>query len=709
MLRRSALFCVLALAACTPSKTTTSSGGGGGGGGDDAVELSVADVELLEVQRMSARALEPALSSSAPQPVRARAARALARVERLDAAPLLMRAAKDEDVPTRLAAAFGLGQLDLALVAGNELHDETRAGVEDYLALWLTRERAPAVRVAIVRALGRVSTGKGLDVLLELAAGDLAERAEAFYALGVAGARRDASLCSDDRLLKAVGGALLSSDQTVRRGAAYASFRQKLPLGEGTFSQISRVPDAGARIHLTRALKEAQQTPKHAVTLLKDGDWRVRVEAVRALEALMTGGGQPAVKELATAGLKSAQRVAKDPRRYGPEAHVVGAVCSALSNPQAPLEADEVRPRVEEIMRALAPGGESVKSTACRCAVALDAASGRPEAVRSCAPSSWTPAHVRRLEVEVASRTRQSNRERAARLRKALMDPAPLVRTAAAWALVEDGSRHAAEVAADHLEAEDDPGVAGALLVLFQGGNHEKILDDGTIGRVVDRFITSAKSLEDAEPLLQAAQILRTRASGAARDAGQRLYEHQEIRLRELLRATPHGERAPGPRARATPPPLVGKLPMAAVLKTERGDIHIRFERDDAPIAVANFSSLARDGFFDGVRFHRVIGNFVAQGGDPRGDGSGGPGWNIPCENSDARYTRGAIGMALAGKDTGGSQFFLTHSEQPHLDGRYTLFARVTSGLDVMDSLQPEDRILGVDFLGAMPRTEASR
>src|SRR5690606_32431071 len=118
---------------------------------------------------------------------------------------------------------------------------------------------------------------------------------------------------------------------------------------------------------------------------------------------------------------------------------------------------------------------------------------------------------------------------------------------------------------------------------------------------------------------------------------------------------------------------------------------------------------LSRRGFYEGVGFHRVVSNFVSQGGDPRGDGSGGPGHHIPCENSDGRYERGAVGMALSGKDTGGSQFFLTHSEQPHLDGRYTIFARVTSGLSVMDSLMPDDRILSVQLAGAVPAREAAR
>ncbi|MCC7073198.1 MAG: peptidylprolyl isomerase [Deltaproteobacteria bacterium] len=133
-------------------------------------------------------------------------------------------------------------------------------------------------------------------------------------------------------------------------------------------------------------------------------------------------------------------------------------------------------------------------------------------------------------------------------------------------------------------------------------------------------------------------------------------------------------------------------MPQSAELVTARGTITIAFARELAPATVANFVALARAKVYDGTPFHRVIADFVAQGGDhARGDGAGGPGYTIPCENTDAPYVRGAVGMAHAGKDTGGSQFFLTHSWQPHLDGRYTLFGQVSAGLEVMDALQPND------------------
>jgi cyclophilin family peptidyl-prolyl cis-trans isomerase len=136
-----------------------------------------------------------------------------------------------------------------------------------------------------------------------------------------------------------------------------------------------------------------------------------------------------------------------------------------------------------------------------------------------------------------------------------------------------------------------------------------------------------------------------------------------------------------------------------AVLTTEKGDIRLELLAHEAPLTVDSFVSLARKNYFDGVAFHRVVPNFVVQGGDPRGDGNGGPGYQIRCEINMAPYDRGAVGMALSGKDTGGSQFFVTHSPQPHLDGGYTVFARVTAGMDVVDRLARGDRILSVNVI----------
>ncbi|CAN5843155.1 hypothetical protein BH11GEM1_BH11GEM1_30640 [soil metagenome] len=131
-------------------------------------------------------------------------------------------------------------------------------------------------------------------------------------------------------------------------------------------------------------------------------------------------------------------------------------------------------------------------------------------------------------------------------------------------------------------------------------------------------------------------------------------------------------------------------------IQTERGTMEFVLFASDAPLTVYNVTSLARDGYFDGQLFHRVVPNFVVQSGDPRGDGNGGPGYAIRDELNRHRYIRGTLGMALSGPDTGGSQFFVTHSPQPHLDGGYTVFGQLADGEDVLDRIVQGDRIVRV-------------
>jgi cyclophilin family peptidyl-prolyl cis-trans isomerase/HEAT repeat protein len=138
-----------------------------------------------------------------------------------------------------------------------------------------------------------------------------------------------------------------------------------------------------------------------------------------------------------------------------------------------------------------------------------------------------------------------------------------------------------------------------------------------------------------------------------------------------------------------------------AVVTTEKGAFTIEFYPEDAPLTVDNFIKLARSGYFNGNEVHRVVPNFVIQDGDPTGTGSGGPGWSIRCEVNMRMYGRGVVGMALSGKDTGGSQWFVTHSPQPHLDGGYTIFGRVSEkDMKVVDRIVRGDRILTVRIIG---------
>jgi peptidyl-prolyl cis-trans isomerase B (cyclophilin B) len=141
-----------------------------------------------------------------------------------------------------------------------------------------------------------------------------------------------------------------------------------------------------------------------------------------------------------------------------------------------------------------------------------------------------------------------------------------------------------------------------------------------------------------------------------------------------------------------------------AIMETDKGNIEIVLFEKEAPNTVKNFEKLANSGFYNGLKFHRVIPGFVIQGGDPKGDGTGGPGYTIKCEcyqPNAHKHTKGALSMAHAGKDTGGSQFFITLAPQPHLDGKHTVFGQVDKGMDVVLKIKQGDKMKSVKVVEA--------
>lgn len=139
-----------------------------------------------------------------------------------------------------------------------------------------------------------------------------------------------------------------------------------------------------------------------------------------------------------------------------------------------------------------------------------------------------------------------------------------------------------------------------------------------------------------------------------------------------------------------------------AVIKTDKGDMVAELYPEETPQTVANFANLAKSGFYDGLNFHRVIPNFVIQGGCPYGSGIGGPGWRIKCEcvGQKRKHNRGSLSMAHAGRDTGGSQFFVCHSAQPHLNGVHTVFGELINDESkaVLDSIRQGDKITTIEI-----------
>ncbi len=151
-------------------------------------------------------------------------------------------------------------------------------------------------------------------------------------------------------------------------------------------------------------------------------------------------------------------------------------------------------------------------------------------------------------------------------------------------------------------------------------------------------------------------------------------------------------------------------MPNIVRMETERGTIMIELWNDDAINTVKNFITLAQKGYYDGLTFHRVVKDFVVQGGDPTGTGRGGPGYAIPCETRGHRqkHIDGSLSMAHAGRDTGGSQFFIVLNSKncKHLDGRHTVFGRVTEGFEVVKQIEQGDKMLKVEVLEVDPVIE---
>ena len=282
-------------------------------------------------------------------------------------------------------------------------------------------------------------------------------------------------------------------------------------------------------------------------------------------------------------------------------------------------------------------------------------------------------------------------------------------------AMLDDADERVLPNVLEALVAVGAPG-AGAALTAHLGA--DDVVVRGTAARLIGELRPPAveaalveayrAGLADPSYLARAAVLRALAAYGlpAARETLVAALADPDWAARvvaaELLADIAPGERdyarairpAPGADTDYAAPDLVAPSVSPHVyVETDRGTIQIELAVLEAPLTADNFMRLARRGFFDGLSFHRVVPNHVAQGGDPRHDSEGGPGYTVRDELNDLPYLRGTVGMALDGRDTGGSQFFITHSPQPHLDGRHTAFGRVVAGMEVVDALLPGDRI----------------
>jgi cyclophilin family peptidyl-prolyl cis-trans isomerase len=247
--------------------------------------------------------------------------------------------------------------------------------------------------------------------------------------------------------------------------------------------------------------------------------------------------------------------------------------------------------------------------------------------------------------------------------------------------------------AADELLALKVAGLSEALVASYARGRGDVEMDARLSLVPLLALQKEARALALLREIAQrdAARPVRARAAQALRELGE---TPPPLGLEPIRRPTLDYREALAPYEVTTDAPV---FTPRVFLRTRQGSIEIHLNVVEAPLMSATFLDLARRGFFDGLTFHRVVPGFVIQGGDPRGDGNGGPGFALRDEIGERPYGRGVVGMALSGKDTGGSQLFITLAPAPHLDGRYTVFGWVASGMDVADKIRPGDVIEKVE------------
>ena len=597
----------------------------------------------------------------------------------------------------RIALALGrIGPHTFVDSNGNGERDpnERQVGVEDLATL--ASDRDPTVRVATAFALGQIADQTGTDTLLQLAgdrdSADVAAEAVeglsklapklplASYARFTTEDQREGVRARAIRYLfrfrsdeasAIAANALASPSTTIRQEAAYALARRAYPAGRARLELLISDPNVLTRAYVARALGAiaAPESLPILVGALADPHPWVRTNAVVAIAHVAAKA--PAI----TSNLQDAVRVigaAEDPDS-GTRASAIEALgYYANKNETARKKLLEISSAGSRWERELAAGAIAKQLN--------------DETLLPAGLSGWAKVRVLEAASAVSDRLRPQYAK----------DPEPLVR-------------------ASSISTISDERLTANLPLI------RAALDDPDVivrGYAIDRYsksqdTTKLATLKGAEERARRDRQDDARLS-AIRGLAEIDYPDRESFLRGLLRdSDPVARRIAADlieqklekrRPQFTPLPIDRKdyaqivewarQPHTATIRMARGSIEVALLTQDAPMTTWNFAQLAGSHFFDSASFMRVVPNFVIQGGDPRNDMEGSPGYAIRDEINLQKYTRGAVGMALSGPDTGGSQFFITHSPQPHLDGGYTIFGRVTDGLNaVVDPTERGDRV----------------
>lgn len=623
----------------------------------------------------------------------------------------------DRDERVRATAAFALGEIEAESATGA-------------LQEALTRSNSAEIRARAVEALGKIAAA------LPDARADAKKRIGDTIVNALTAQSRQPK---PDRMLvllgltailraKPEGGArtaalfLASKDARVRgdAGNTLARLRAKESL-ERLRAMLSSDTDAVARANAARVLGAAEDKAAFdalAARIAEDPDARVRVSAVRALASLKDArAGQPLREraEVLHADYKlerSGTANARVPSAVNELLEIFTALGTVLANTNDERAIELLRayraeglvaPQLETALARISPAqyvrdpavsdlfrrvpSSRDPSVTWQKVSAMGQGLGEMSGVTSAQVGNSVVSLQADAQIALRSLITSANTPALAvpDLLRALASFKPIDLAAVARAQLKADDVIVRATAADILsDLPPEPDNTRALVEALPRALSDEINDAalsvlGALskqqGADVNRAVETALETTDYLVRRRAADILRERAGGT--DSARRI---------ETVNTRNH--RADYERAAAR----IGKQ-VRALVSTDRGSFTIELLPEDAPLTVDNFVGLARKGYFNGVLFHRVVPNFVIQGGDPRGDGNGGPGYQIRDEMNTVPYDRGAVGMALSGRDTGGSQWFVTHSPQPHLDGGYTVFGRVVSGMDVVDRISRGDRI----------------
>jgi cyclophilin family peptidyl-prolyl cis-trans isomerase/HEAT repeat protein len=642
-----------------------------------------------------------------PPAVRARALLALARLQDSDTAPIVAAACADPDAEVRAMAAFAAGELGLAW---DGIPDAARAQLAEAVLQAETHEMDSKARTQQLTALGRLRTPAALDRLVQRLAAEPEVAEPATLALGVAARAKAPWPEAATPLLASRLGP--KEPAGLRWAAAYA-----LGYAAGTESRaalLSALSDTegGVRAVAAKGLSE-KGTPKDASALkplLAEALPGVSSEAARTLAKLSTrcvaGAACPPLEALSALSA-SVTLIAKGDVRTGAPA-LVALAQAGLPESGQPLLSSLRAQVAMDFQGASKAARADLAWLDCRLAAAEDRASGWLKESLGCGQGLVSEARRVRLGLsEVAQAPLLEKGYDGASARQYLQSPDGTVQVAALGLM---GASHHKEAAVDIrplVSNKDAVLSAAAAAALGELG------DTPSGPAVLLRAEAATAEPEQADAWADALAQLKPEGAVALLEkwlvAAHPHLRHAAERALSVLQGKPVRGPGTGAEELAAPPAAEPvSEDVAWRLPTARGVVVVKPAVAAAPETVAQLTRLARAGYFQGLTFHRVVPDFVVQGGDPRGDGEGGPGFTLPCEVSPLRYRRGTVGMALSGKDTGGSQIFVALSPQPHLEGRYTIVGEVVSGMDALDAVLEGDSLGTLDAVqggtGLSPR-----